>query len=242
MTKGLRETFVGIFVVVGVIVFIALYTWLSGKIFFRNTYDATVYFEDVEGLRVGDPVLVYGIEKGKVKSMEIDNGRVQVTLAIDRDVRLPDDSKISIRAVSYVGADKYVKITPGIGDNIPEVYYGTGGSLDLEALGSQLDSLIATFGKIEIPDLDEAVRRFSADLSKSLGRLLSMLEDPIDKIDVLAARLDSLTVLIKGDGTVGRLLKSDELYEELRDTNLALKALIQDINENPKKYINIKVF
>ncbi len=242
MTKGLRETFVGIFVVVGVIVFIVLYTWLSGKVFFRNTYDATVYFEDVEGLRVGDPVLVYGIEKGKVKSMQIDTGRVQVILAMDRDVRLPDDTRISIRAVSYVGADKYVKITPGISDEIPNVYYGTGGSLDLEALGSQLDSLITTFGKIEIPDLDEAVRRFSADLSKSLGRLLTMLENPVDKIDMLAVRLDSLTILFKGDGTVGRLLKSDELYEELRETNLALKALIQDINENPKKYINVKVF
>jgi phospholipid/cholesterol/gamma-HCH transport system substrate-binding protein len=242
MTKGMRETFVGIFVVVGVIIFIALYTWLSGKIFFRNTYDAIVYFEDVEGLRAGDPVLVYGIEKGKVKSAQIDGGRVQVILAMDRDVRFPKDSKISIRAVSYIGADKYVKITPGTSDEIPDVYYGTGGSLDLEALGSQLDSLITTFGKIEIPDLDEAVRRFSADLSRSLGRLLSMLEEPVDKIDLLAARLDSLTVIFKGDGTVGRLLKSDEFYEELRETNLALKALIQDINENPKKYINIKVF
>lgn len=242
MTKGLRETFVGIFVVVGVIVFIALYTWLSGKVFFRNTYDARVYFEDVEGLRVGDPVLVYGIEKGKVKSMQIDSGGVQVILAMERDVQLPEDSKICIRAVSYVGADKYVKITPGTSDNIPDSYYGTGGSLDLEALGSQLDSLITTFSKIEIPDLDKAVRRFSDDLNRSIKRLLSMLEEPVDRIDILAARLDSLTLLFKGDGTVGRLLKSDDLYNELRETNFALKSLIEDINENPKKYINIKVF
>jgi phospholipid/cholesterol/gamma-HCH transport system substrate-binding protein len=242
MTKGLKETFVGIFVIVGIIVFIALYTWLSGKVFFRNTYDTRVYFQDVEGLRTGDPVFVYGIEKGKVKSMQIDQGQVQVVLAMDRNVRLPEDSEISIRSFSYVGADKYVKITPGISDKTSDVYYGTGGSLDMEALASQLDSLITTFGKIKIPDLDQAVRRISADLSKSLTRLLVMLEEPVDKIDMLTARLDSLTILFKGDGTVGRLLKSDELYNELRETNLALKALIEDINANPKKYINIKVF
>ncbi|UCG30495.1 MAG: MCE family protein [candidate division WOR-3 bacterium] len=242
MTKGLRETFVGIFVVVGVIVFIALYTWLSGKMFFSNTYDVRVYFGDVEGLRAGDPVLVYGIEKGKVKSLRIDSNQVEVILAMDRDVHLPDDTKISIRAVSYIGADKYVKVTPGTSDKTSDVYYGTGSSLDLEALGSQLDSLITTFGKIEIPDLDEALRNLSTDLSRSLDRLLSIFKEPVDKIDVLATRLDSLSMLLKGDGTVGRLLKSDELYEELRETNLALKALIEDINENPKKYINIKVF
>ena len=242
MTKGLRQTFVGLFVIIGIILFIALYTWLSGKVFFRNTYDVKVYFQDVEGLRQGDPVLIYGIEKGKVKSMQIEENRVLVMLAIDPDVRLPDGTEIGIRAVSYIGADKYVKVTPGTGDKIPDVYHGTGGSLDLEALAGQLDSLVATFAGLEMPDLDQAIARLSTDLRKSLDRLLVMFEEPVDRINVLAARLDSLSVLFKGDGTVGRLLKSDELYEELRETNVALKALIEDINENPKKYINIKVF
>ena len=242
MTKRLRQTFVGLFVIIGIILFIALYTWLSGKVFFRNTYDVKVYFQDVEGLRQGDPVLIYGIEKGKVKSMQIEENRVLVMLAIDPDVRLPDGTEIGIRAVSYIGADKYVKVTPGTGDKIPDVYYGTGGSLDLEALAGQLDSLVATFAGLEMPDLDQAIARLSADLRKSLDRLLAMFEEPVDRINVLAARLDSLSMLFKGDGTVGRLLKSDELYEELRETNVALKALIEDINENPKKYINIKVF
>jgi phospholipid/cholesterol/gamma-HCH transport system substrate-binding protein len=242
MTKGVRETLVGIFVILGVIVFILLYTWLSGKIFFSNTYDIRVYFDDVEGLKAGDPVLVFGIEKGKVKSLTIEGDHVDVVLAMDRDVFLPDDTEITIRAVSYIGADKYVKITPGKGANIPEVYYGTGGSLELESIAIQIDSLIQRFGTIKMPDLDVAVRKLSADISKSIERLLAMFEEPVAKVDMLVARMDSLSMLLKGDGTIGQLLKSDELYQELRETNLALKALIQDINENPKKYINIKVF
>lgn len=242
MTKGIRETLVGVFVIVGVIIFIMLYIWLSGKIFFRNTYDVQVYFDDVEGLRVGDPVLVFGIEKGKVKSLQITSDHVDVVLAMDRDVFLPDDTEITIRAVSYIGADKYVKVTPGRGDKIPQVYHGTGGSLELEALATQFDSLMKAFGTIKMPDLDVAVRKLSADINRSMERLLIMFEGPVDKIEMLVMKIDSLSMLLKGDGTVGHLLKSDELYQELRETNLALKALIQDINENPKKYINIKVF
>ena len=242
MTRGLREWLVGVFVIVGVIMFIALYTWLSGRISLSNTYDAKVYFEDVEGLKVGDPVLVYGIEKGKVKAMQIDGDQVLVILAMHRDVVLPEDTRIAVRAVSYIGADKYIKITPGKSDKIPEVYYGGSGSLELEVLASKLDSLITTFGKIEIPDLNQAVNRLSDDISKSMQRLSDMVKRPVDRIEIMVTRLDSLSMLVKGDGSVGKLLKSDELYEEIRATNQALRELIQDINENPKKYLQIKVF
>lgn len=242
MTRGLREGLVGIFVIVGVIVFVVLYTWLSGRISLRNTYDIKVYFEDVEGLRVGDPVLVFGMEKGKVKSMQIDGNHVLVVLAMNEGIVLPEDTRIAVRAVSYIGADKYVKVTPGKGDKIPEVYYGSSGSLDLEALASQLDSLITTFGRIEIPDLEETVNKLSNDISRNLDRLSSLVKRPVDRIESVVTRLDSLVMLMQGNGTVGKMLKSDELYEELRHTNLALKALIEDINQNPKKYLQIKVF
>jgi phospholipid/cholesterol/gamma-HCH transport system substrate-binding protein len=242
MTRGLRESLVGIFIIVGVFVFIVLYTWLSGMINLSNTRDIKVYFSDVEGLKVGDPVLVYGIEKGKVKAMRIERDKVLVTLAMHRDIVIPEDSRIAVRSVSYIGADKYVKITPGTNSSTADVYYGSSGSLELEVLASKLDSLIMTFAKIEIPDLNKAVEQLTDDISTSIQRLSSMLKDPVDKIETLVMRLDSLSMLVKGDGTIGKMLKSDELFEEIRETNGALKALIEDINQNPKKYIQIKIF
>lgn len=242
MTRGMRQTLVGVFVIVGVVIFVALYIWLSGKISLGSTYDVNVYFTDVEGLRVGDPVLIFGMDKGKVKSLRIDEDRVLVVLAIEKGVVLPEDTRITIRSISYIGADKYIKVTPGKSDKIPEFYYGDGSSLDLEALAGQLDSLMKTLGRIQIPDLDGAIRKLSNDISKNLDQLSTMIKRPVDRIEVLVTRLDSLAILLQGEGTFGRLVKSDELYEEVRETNQALKALIQDINENPKKYIQIKVF
>jgi len=242
MGKRLTETLVGVFIVVGIIVFIILYAWLAGKIGLRNTHDITVYFDDVTGLKVGDPVMIYGLEKGKVKSLQINRNGVVMILAIDRDFIIPADSKISIRSVSYLGSDKYVQIVPGKSLSASAVYYGKNETLDLEAIGIQLDTLMTTLRNFKIPDFDKIAVNLSSEFGK-IGRQLSeMLEGPSDRIENLAVRLDSLSKLLNEEGTVGKLLKSDEFYQEVRETNQALKDLIKDVKENPKKYVTIKVF
>jgi len=248
MGKQFRETFVGIFIIAGIILFIVLYTWLSGRLSLRNTYDVIVYFDDVTGLRVGDPVAVYGIEKGKVKSLEIDSSMIRAVLAIDRDIVLPKDSKITVRSISYVGSDRYVKVTPGSAEEIADIYYGFNESLDLESMATQFDSLVVMIKNIAPDEID--LNKIAAKLSRSIDRNIRLLtetvKEPTDKFEHLVEKLDSLSTLmstlISGDGTVGKLLKSDELYEELRQTNQSLQDLVEDIKENPKKYINIKVF
>jgi len=248
MGKQFRETFVGIFIIAGIILFIVLYTWLSGRLGLRNTYDVIVYFDDVTGLRVGDPVAVYGIEKGKVKSLEIDSSMIRAVLAIDRDIVLPKDSKITVRSISYVGSDRYVKVTPGSAEEIADIYYGFNESLDLESMATQFDSLVVMIKNIAPDEID--LNKIAAKLSRSIDRNIRLLtetvKEPTDKFEHLVEKLDSLSTLmstlISGDGTVGKLLKSDELYEELRQTNQSLQDLVEDIKENPKKYINIKVF
>ena len=248
MGKQLRETLVGIFIIAGIILFIVLYTWLSGRLGLRNTYDVIVYFDDVTGLRVGDPVAVYGIEKGKVKVLEIDSSMIRAVLAIERDIVLPKDSQIAIRSISYVGSDRYVKIIPGSSQEIADVYYGFNESLDLESMATQFDSLVVMIKNIAPDELDlnKIAMQLSRNIDKNMRLLRETVQEPADKFEHLVERLDSLSTLmstlISGDGTVAKLLKSDELYEELRLTNQSLQDLVEDIRENPKKYINIKVF
>ncbi len=248
MSRNLKNTFVGLFIIVGIILFIILYTWLSGRIGLRNTYDVVVYFDDVTGLRIGDPVTVYGIEKGKVKSLEIDSSMIRGVLALDRDIVLPKDSKIAIRSVSYVGSDRYVKITPGKADETADVYYGMSEALDLESMASQFDSLMIMVKNLKLGDFDlnKAAQQLSRDINRNIVTLTEMMKRPTAKAEHLIERLDSLSTVLsmymKSDGTVGKLLTSDELYEEIRQTNQSVRDLIEDLKENPKKYINIKVF
>lgn len=244
MVKQVKATFVGIFIIVGIILFVLLYTWFSGRLGLRNTYDLVVMFDDVLGLRIGDPVMIYGMEKGKVKDLKIDQNKIRSVLAIDRDILIPEDSKISIKSISMLGADRYVKIVPGSSDKTASTYYGTGGGLDLEAFGVQLDSLMLVIKNFKLGDFDlnKIATKLTRDMNKNLEALTEAVKGPAEKIEHLSVRLDSLAALLGGDGTVGKLMKSDELYEEVRQTNQALKSLVEDIKENPDRYINVKVF
>jgi phospholipid/cholesterol/gamma-HCH transport system substrate-binding protein len=45
-----------------------------------------------------------------------------------------------------------------------------------------------------------------------------------------------------GQGTAGKLLNDDDLYEQLNKFVVDTQNLINDIRENPRKYLNLKVF
>ena len=69
-------------------------------------------------------------------------------------------------------------------------------------------------------------------------------------MDQLSGRLDSLRAVIhtttsrveRGEGTLGKLIKDDQLYAELHDSVQSLKELIEDIRAHPKKYLKISFF
>lgn len=46
----------------------------------------------------------------------------------------------------------------------------------------------------------------------------------------------------RGEGTLGKMVSDDKLYEDLRQTNIKLQNLVEDINLHPERYINFSVF
>ena len=89
MKKYSMETIVGIFVVVGLIC-VGYISVKLGKVsfFHQNTYTLYARFTSADGLRVGSPVEVFGIEAGKVTYLGIDNERqaALVGMSIRKDV------------------------------------------------------------------------------------------------------------------------------------------------------------
>lgn len=240
MDKKIKDTLVGVFIIIGVILFIALYTWLTGRIGQRNTRNITVYFNDVGGLRVGDPVMVYGLEKGSIKSLKIDGDSVLVVVAVRREIPLPEDSRFAIRSVGMLGGDRFIKITPGRSERPGTAFHGTSESIDLESMAAQLSRVVAIIEGMKLPDLESIGPQLSAAIDRSVNGLTRMFKAPGSRLDSLTRRLDSLAVMLQGDGTLGRMIKSDELYQELRSTNNSIKELMEDIKTNPKKYLDLK--
>jgi phospholipid/cholesterol/gamma-HCH transport system substrate-binding protein len=53
----------------------------------------------------------------------------------------------------------------------------------------------------------------------------------------------------KGEGSLGKLMTDDDLYRRLNETvnnmnqaTLGMNRLVDDVQKNPRKYLNLKVF
>lgn len=68
------------------------------------------------------------------------------------------------------------------------------------------------------------------------GKLVSDLQNMVDKMNAIVEDVDS------GKGSIGKLLKDDQLYENLEGASRQLEQLLQDVKLNPKRYVHISIF
>ncbi|WP_305044253.1 outer membrane lipid asymmetry maintenance protein MlaD [Geoalkalibacter sp.] len=109
------EMSVGVFLVLGFLCF----AWLAIKLgdvrlFGDDSYRVTARFGSISGLKPGAQVEIAGVQVGRVTRISLDPERYEalVELAINRDVRLTEDSIASIRTAGIIG-DRYINISPG---------------------------------------------------------------------------------------------------------------------------------
>ena len=69
------------------------------------------------------------------------------------------------------------------------------------------------------------------------------LNSAIDNLSLTSDKLNNLISGIQnGEGSLGKLTKDEELYNNLNETIASMNALVQDLKANPKRYVNISVF
>jgi len=109
--------------------------------------------------------------------------------------------------------------------------------------------------------IDEVLHNAS-DITKNLANKSEQIENVIDNFsaisDTLAAseinavileakatlsQLNELMMKVNnGEGTLGMLMHSDSLHNELVNTNISLQNLLEDMEANPNKYVHFSVF
>ena len=96
----------------------------------------------------------------------------------------------------------------------------------------------------------KTARALTADREPQLRRTVDDFSSAATKLDQLSGRLDSLRAVMQslatqvdsGQGTIGRLMKDEKLYDELSTSVSTLRSLVADIQKNPKKYFHFSVF
>ncbi|MEN6509206.1 MAG: outer membrane lipid asymmetry maintenance protein MlaD [Smithella sp.] len=142
MKKYTMETIVGIFVVFGLLC-VGYMTVKLGKVnlFGDNSYTLIAKFSSVAGLRKGSPVIILGIDVGRVEKITMDqeNLKAVVELKVNNDIKIYDDAIASIKTEGLIG-DKYLSVDPGGGGDLLKnngVITDTQAAIDVEQLISK---------------------------------------------------------------------------------------------------------
>ncbi len=107
-----REAMVGLFLIVATVVFVLGMIWLRGQSL-RPGHLVQIMFDDVSGLKVGDPVRTSGVTVGQVNDIKlIGPGQVEVFLELSRAPAPRQDARATVRALDFFGA-QYVDYQPG---------------------------------------------------------------------------------------------------------------------------------
>ena len=258
------ELKVGIFVVLAIVIITFSYIWMKQISVRKEGYKITIIFDDATGLKRGDPIWVHGVTKGKVLSIDLIEDEIITHCYLESDIILKKDTRAMIKDVALISGTKYIEFFPGKDKELFDI------SKPIKGIGAPAFSL-GELGTILNPIRDIAKKINSGDIAKTLDninllseqlallvkenragikRTVRNVEDDLKKFNSVALKLsenlEHLSVLLnkmnKGEGTAGKLMKDEALYNEMEATLKETQALIKDIRENPKKYINVRIF
>ena len=118
---------------------------------------------------------------------------------------------------------------------------------NIEVLTAELNTTARLLNNVlanEIPvaadklvEIEDDLLKMSAQLSEvDYKKLIGSLEASLTNIQEITAALNN------GEGTAGMLLKDEALYDKLNNTAEAATLLLEDLKQNPKRYVHFSVF
>ncbi len=93
-------------------------------------------------------------------------------------------------------------------------------------------------------EVSKDVRSFVHNNDIKLVKAIESFQGTTDKISAAVDKLKNLSTVVDtlstymntGEGSLARLIKTDDLYEELRQTNASIDSFVTDFKRNPGKY------
>lgn len=141
MKRNVIETVLGAVVLVVAIVFLG-FSYSSANVGDIDGYEITADFTGTGGLGIGDDVQISGVKVGTVSKIALkpDDYRARVTMEINDEIKLPDDSAAFISSISLLGG-KYMELQPGASDEM----LAKGGHIEYTQAPQNLEQLLGKF-------------------------------------------------------------------------------------------------
>ncbi|MCQ9207051.1 MAG: MlaD family protein [Omnitrophica bacterium] len=190
------ELKVGIFIALGILIFIFMIFSIGDVYFIKQGYRINVVFDFANGLTESAPVRLAGVNVGQIDKIDIffdekeKKTKIRIAARIrDNKVRIERDSVAVINTLGLLG-EKYLEIFPGTA--VDDILVGD-------------DEII---GRNPIPT--EALTESIKNLADSANAVMTKLKE--------------------GEGTIGKLLVEEKIYDNL-------EALTEDVKKHPWKLL-----
>ncbi len=227
--KGTTETIVGLFVIASLLLLLAVVVLIGRQQqFFEDRIEVTGVFDAVGGLQSGAEVHLAGINVGHVKDIQFGlSNKVEVTLSISKKqmIRIRGDSIASIQTMGLMG-DRYVAITVGSEHALPIVDGGTIKTSELVELTELIESARPTLQNVE-------------NAMKNISLITDELADPKGDIRKIIDNVTAMTTDVnEGRGTIGSLLKRDDIYQKaskILETTQETIENFEEVSDNVKE-------
>lgn len=234
--KNSLETRLGIFFALAMCAAVLLIETIGGANFFRKGYNVTAYFRSIQDLKQGDPVKLAGVRIGTVSSVDLTNDVVAVSMKIDQGRQIRTTSTARIKFAGLMGQN-FVELDFGSPDGIP-IDPAIGGTLqtveqpDFNVLMARMENVAK--------GVEDMTKSFSGDsLQNVLGPMADFMRDNSPKLGAILGNMQVVSEQVaRGDGTIGKMIMDETLYNEaiktvgaLGDSTSKIDGMLGDMNE-----------
>ncbi len=183
-----KEFIIGICVIAAIVILIFGIDYLKGINLFSpaNFYYAS--YDNVAGLEISSPVTVDGYKVGQVREIQFDYenpGKIKVLLALNKNLRIPVDSKATMGSTLMSGNFIAIKL----GKSAEKIPVG---------------------GDIESYETSDLMSSLSEDLMPAVNKILPRVDSLLYNLNRLAGDPALLSSIRRLDGITGNVLNATD--------------------------------
>ncbi len=225
--KNTLEFRLGIFIVLAVIAAFIIVEIIGGPDFFKPAYHVRARFNNIQDLKIGDPVKMAGVPVGRVAKLSLIENKVELILRLNKGTPVHTDSKAIVKFAGLMGQN-YVSIDFGT-PNSPlmeqDALLETAEQPDLNALMAKLDQ--AANG------VQNLTKSFTGDkIDNLLGPFTDFMRQNNPRLTAIIGNVQNITTEISsGKGTVGKLIYDESLYQSASSAVTNLQEAAGEIKQ-----------
>jgi phospholipid/cholesterol/gamma-HCH transport system substrate-binding protein len=203
-----KEAKTGIIVTLAILVFYVGFNFLRGIEVFSNKSTYYAEFDNIDGLTVSNPVVINGLNIGRVSKINLDQDRniIVVELQVPNDLILTDSAVATLVNSDFLGS-KAIK-------------------LDLNPVGNQMQDGDTLLSQID-PSITEFLRENAQPLANSLNTTIKSINEIIAEF---AASGENLKEIVNATRTTAESIQSilAENRKNIRDISGNLSQITEE--------------